>query len=222
MVIMTRYLLIWNVDMVKPSSESGAACMVLSGRHVTLRPLDAGDAGALLDAAGDGALWNMTLTVVPGPATVAAYLDTALRGRESGTVMPFAIVRNADGAVVGSTRYWKIDRANRKLEIGHTWLAQSAQRTAINTEAKYLLLAHAFETMGCIRVQFQTDELNVRSRAAIERIGGVQEGILRNERIMPDGRRRNTVRFSIVDDEWPAVKARLEERLGMRPPGAAA
>jgi RimJ/RimL family protein N-acetyltransferase len=128
--------------------------------------------------------------------------------------MPFAIVRRADDTIVGTTRYWKIDTANRKLEIGHTWLAQSAQRTAINTEAKYLLLAHAFDEMKCVRVQFQTDELNLRSRAAIERLGARQEGILRNERIMPDGRRRNSVRFSIVDDEWETVKAGLERRLG--------
>jgi RimJ/RimL family protein N-acetyltransferase len=199
--------------MVNPSCGSVADEVVLSGRHVTLRSLQAGDAEALVAAAADGELWTMTLTNVPGPDTVARYLDVALRGREAGSVMPFAIVRNADGAVVGSTRYWKIDRANRKLEIGHTWLARSAQRTAINTEAKYLLLSHAFDAMGCIRVQFQTDVLNARSRAAIERLGAVQEGILRNERIMPDGRRRDTVRFSIVVDEWPGVKARLEQRL---------
>jgi RimJ/RimL family protein N-acetyltransferase len=185
----------------------------LAGDHVELRPLQAGDAAALLGAAADGALWNMTLTVVPGPDTVDAYIAAALRGREAGTVMPFVIVRQADNAVVGCTRYWKIDRANRKLEIGHTWLALSAQRTAINTEAKYLLLSHAFDAMGCIRVQFQTDELNVRSRAAIARLGAVQEGVLRNERIMPDGRRRNTVRFSIIEPEWPDVKANLARRL---------
>jgi RimJ/RimL family protein N-acetyltransferase len=185
----------------------------LAGDHVVLRPLQADDAAALLGAAADGELWNMTLTVVPGPDTVDAYIATALRGRETGSVMPFVIVRKADGVAVGCTRYWKIDRGNRKLEIGHTWLALSAQRTAINTEAKYLLLSHAFDTMGCIRVQFQTDELNLRSRAAIERLGAVQEGVLRNERIMPDGRRRNTVRFSIIEPEWPDVKANLERRL---------
>lgn len=190
---------------------------LLRGDAVELRPLGAGDGPALLAAAADGALWNMTLTVVPGPGTVDAYLATALAGREAGTVWPFAIVRRdpagGPGAVVGCTRYWKIDRRNRKLEIGHTWLSASSQRTGINTEAKYLLLRHAFEAMGCVRVQFQTDVLNERSRAAILRLGAVQEGILRCERIMPDGRRRDTVRFSIIDTEWPAVKAGLEAKM---------
>ncbi len=127
--------------------------------------------------------------------------------------MPFVVVRRDTGQVVGSTRFWKIDRINRKLEIGHTWLSASAQRTGINTEAKYLLLTHAFDTMRCARVQFTTDELNERSRAAILRIGAKQEGIVRHERIMPDGRKRNSVRFSIIDPEWPDVKAMLLRRL---------
>jgi RimJ/RimL family protein N-acetyltransferase len=193
----------------------------LRGDTVELRPLQAADAPALLAAAADGELWNLRLTVVPGPETVDAYVAAALRGRAAGGVMPFAIVRRdpggGPGQVVGSTRYWKIDRANRKLEIGHTWLAASAQRTGVNTEAKYLLLRHAFEAMGCVRVQFQTDVLNERSRAAIVRLGAVQEGILRCERIMPDGRRRDTVRFSMLDTEWPDAKARLASR--MRPAG---
>jgi RimJ/RimL family protein N-acetyltransferase len=188
----------------------------LRGDFVELRPLQAGDGPALLAAAADGALWNLTLTIVPGPATVDAYVAAALRCRDAGSAMPFAIVRRdgdgGPGTVVGSTRYWKVDRANRKLEIGHTWLAASAQRTGVNTEAKYLLLRHAFEAMQCMRVQFQTDVLNERSRAAILRLGAVQEGVVRCERIMPDGRRRDSVRFSILDTEWPAVKARLESR----------
>lgn len=186
----------------------------LTGSHVVLRPLHAGDAAGLEAAAADGELWNLHFTVIPRPGAADAYIASALRARDTGSVMPFAIVRRDDGVVVGTTRYWKIDTVNRKLEIGHTWLAQSAQRTAINTEAKYLLLAHAFEVLSCVRVQFQTDELNLRSRAAIERLGARQEGILRHERIMPDGRKRNSVRFSIVDDEWAAVKAGLERRLG--------
>ncbi|MFM0337177.1 GNAT family N-acetyltransferase [Paraburkholderia fungorum] len=186
----------------------------LTGQHVELRPLQQNHAQALLDAAADGQLWNMKLTVVPGPATVDGYIESALAGREAGTVMPFVIVRRETGAVVGSTRFWKIDRANRKLEIGHTWLGESVQRSAVNTEAKYLLLSHAFEVMQCVRVQFTTDELNEKSRAAILRIGAKQEGIVRHERIMPDGRKRNSVRFSIIDTEWPAVKAMLEEKLG--------
>jgi RimJ/RimL family protein N-acetyltransferase len=186
----------------------------LTGAAIELRPLLREHAHALLDAAADGQLWNMTLTVVPGPDTIDGYIATALHGCAAGTVMPFVIVLRASGAIVGSTRFWKIDRANRKLEIGHTWLSESVQRSAVNTEAKYLLLGHAFDTLQCVRVQFTTDELNEKSRAAILRIGAKQEGVVRHERIMPDGRKRNSVRFSIIDDEWPAVKAMLERKLG--------
>ena len=187
---------------------------ILIGQAVELRPLLPEHAQALLDAAADGQLWNMKLTVVPGPETVGSYMATALDGRAAGTVMPFVIVRRDTAAIVGSTRFWKIDRVNRKLEIGHTWLGESVQRSAVNTEAKYLLLSHAFEAMQCVRVQFTTDELNEKSRAAILRIGAKQEGIVRHERIMPDGRKRNSVRFSIIDEEWAEVKAILERKLG--------
>ncbi|MCX4175368.1 MULTISPECIES: GNAT family N-acetyltransferase [Paraburkholderia] len=186
----------------------------LIGQAVELRPLQQEHAQALLDAAVDGQLWNMKLTVVPGPETIGSYIATALDGRAAGTVMPFVIVRRDTGAIVGSTRFWKIDRMNRKLEIGHTWLGESVQRSAVNTEAKYLLLSQAFEAMQCVRVQFTTDELNEKSRAAILRIGAKQEGIVRHERIMPDGRKRNSVRFSIIDEEWAELKAMLERKLG--------
>ncbi|KND55965.1 Acetyltransferase, including N-acetylase of ribosomal protein [Candidatus Paraburkholderia kirkii] len=185
------------------------------GERVQLRPLQRADRAALLDAAA-GALWNLSVTVVPSEDTIDRYVDTALAGREAGTVMPFVIVRRHDGRVVGSTRFWKIDRVNRKLEIGHTWLAASAQRTGCNAEAKFLPLAHAFETMHCVRVQFITDELNGKSRAAILGIGAKQEGIVRHERIVPDGRKRNSVRFSIIDDEWPGIKAMLRSKLNRR------
>ncbi|WP_297844622.1 GNAT family protein [Pseudomonas sp.] len=185
----------------------------LTGVTVELQPLQLNHRSQLLDAAADGELWNMTLTVVPGPDTVEQYLATALEGRQVGTVMPFVIVQRETGKLVGSTRFWKIDRKNRKLEIGHTWLSESIQRSGINTEVKYLLLTHAFEVMNCVRVQFTTDELNEKSRAAILRIGATQEGIVRHERIMPDGRKRNSVRFSIIDSEWPTVKALLEAKM---------
>ncbi|WP_050468705.1 GNAT family N-acetyltransferase [Herbaspirillum chlorophenolicum] len=187
---------------------------VLTGALIKLRPLEAGHRQALLDAAADGELWNMTLTVVPGEKTIDKYLATALEGRMAGTVMPFIIMERTGGKIIGTTRFWKMDAANRKLEIGHTWLSESFQRTGVNTEAKYLLLRHAFEGMDCVRVQFTTDELNDRSRAAILRLGARQEGIVRHERIMPDGRKRNSVRFSIIDDEWPEVKAMLLEKMG--------
>jgi len=185
----------------------------LIGDIIELRPLQLAHAPDLLDAAADGQLWNMTLTVVPGPETIDAYIATALAGQQAGTVMPFVIVERDSGRLLGSTRFWKIDRDNRKLEIGHTWLRASVQRSGVNTEAKYLLLAYAFEQMDCVRVQFTTDELNEKSRAAILRIGAKQEGIVRHERIMPDGRKRNSVRFSLIDSEWPEVKGLLQHKM---------
>ncbi len=185
----------------------------LTGKTVELQPLQPEHRQALIDAAADGQLWNMTVTVVPGPDTMGNFIATALESRDTGTVMPFVIVRRDTGKIVGSTRFWKIDRVNRKLEIGHTWLSRSVQRSGVNTEAKYLLLRYAFESLQCVRVQLTTDESNEKSRAAILRIGAKLEGIVRHERIMPDGRKRNSARFSIIDDEWAAVKAMLEERL---------
>jgi RimJ/RimL family protein N-acetyltransferase len=185
----------------------------LSGSLAILDPLETCHREGLLAAAADGRLWDLSVTVVPGPATVDAYIARAISDRTGGTAIPFAIVERRGGRIVGSTRFWKVDRTNRKLEIGHTWLAHSAQRTGINTEVKYLMLRHAFEALDCVRVQFTTDELNARSREAILRIGAKEEGVIRHERIMPDGRKRNSVRFSIIDAEWPAVKTRLENRL---------
>lgn len=183
----------------------------LTGARVTLAPLQAGDRNPLLAAASDGELWKLKVTSPPGPETVDRYVAAALEGRAEGRVIPFKTM--VGDQIVGSTRFWKIDRANLKAEIGYSWIAASWQRSFVNTEAKLLMLAHAFESMGLIRVQFQTDELNRASRLAILRLGAVEEGLLRNERIMPDGRRRNSVRYSIIDSEWPAVKARLMARL---------
>jgi RimJ/RimL family protein N-acetyltransferase len=194
---------------------------LLSGRHIVLRPLELRDAGALVAAAADGELWNLPYTVVPDARTVNAYITRALEGYAAGHVLPFATtLRAADGGageVIGSTRFWKMDAQNRKLEIGHTWIAKRWQKSAVNTEAKYLMLRHAFETLSCVRVQFTTDVLNEASRAAILRLGAMQEGVVRHERIMPDGRKRDSVRFSIIDDEWPEVKAGLERRLAAGP-----
>ncbi|WP_213936800.1 GNAT family protein [Pseudomonas sp. dw_612] len=185
----------------------------LEGHRIILRPLQYTDADALVQAAGDGELWNLTVTVVPSPTTVDSYLKRALDGRDTGTVLPFVIVLKDTGQVIGSTRFWKVDRLNRKLEIGSSWIAASWQKTFVNTEAKYLMLRHAFETLDCVRVQFTTDENNQTSRDAILRLGAQQEGIVRHERIMPDGRKRNSVRFSIIDDEWPQVRQHLEKKL---------
>lgn len=185
----------------------------LQGQGIILRPLQDTDADALLHAAADGELWNLTVTVVPSATTVDAYLKKALDGREAGTVMPFVIVLKETGEVIGSTRFWKIDPLNRKLEIGSSWISARFQKTFVNTEAKYLMLRHAFEVLDCVRVQFTTDENNQKSRHAILRLGAQQEGIVRHERIMPDGRKRNSVRFSIIDDEWPQVSLNLERKL---------
>ncbi|HWW04234.1 GNAT family protein [Collimonas sp.] len=185
----------------------------LLGQRIRLRPLLASDADALVEAAADGELWNLPFTVVPSAATVQHYIRVALEGQAAGTVMPFVTEIRETNQVIGSTRFWKIDRQNRKLEIGSTWLAASWQGTYVNTEAKFLMLCYAFEVLACVRVQFTTDEINEKSRRAILRLGAKQEGIVRHERIMPDGRKRNSVRFSIIDDEWPDVRRNLEEKL---------
>lgn len=164
-------------------------------------------------AAADGELWNLPFTVVPSVETVHDYIRNALEGRAAGTVIPFATCLRETQQVIGSTRFWKVDRQNRKLEIGSTWLSALWQRSFVNTEAKYLMLRFAFEELLCVRVQFTTDESNLKSQAAILRLGAQEEGIIRHERIMPDGRKRNSVRYSIIDDEWPAVKRSLEQRL---------
>jgi RimJ/RimL family protein N-acetyltransferase len=183
----------------------------LDGGRVSLIPMQPDQRDALLSAAADGRLWELKVTTVPGPDTIDDYIAKALAGRDAGTVIPFATV--ADGSIVGSTRFWKIDLDNRKAEIGHSWLARSRQRSGVNMEAKLLMLGYAFETLGLIRVQFTTDELNTRSQQAILRLGAVPEGLIRNERIMPDGRKRNSYRYSIIDAEWPDVKARLSAKI---------
>ena len=183
--------------------------VTLAGTHATLEPLARSHLPAVAVAAADGELWRLWYTSVPAPQNTEKWLDAALDMRERLGAMPFVVRDNARGDVVGSTRYFNVDAANRRLEIGHTWYAKRAQRTAINTECKLLLLTHAFETLGCIAVEFRTHWFNQASRAAIERLGAKQDGVLRSHQLMPDGSRRDTVVFSIVDGEWPAVKAHL-------------
>jgi RimJ/RimL family protein N-acetyltransferase len=144
---------------------------------------------------------------------MTGYIQTALDAQAAGVALPFATVHIASGQVIGSTRYMNIDRANRRVEIGSTWIARPWQRTAVNTEAKYLMLRHAFETLGCIRVELKTDVLNQRSRNAILRIGAREEGILRQHVITWSGRLRDSVYFSVLDAEWPGVKRDLERKL---------
>ena len=185
----------------------------LTGRVVTLRPMQLTDVDGLVAAATPGELWNSWLTTIPRPEQARAYIETALIERDEGSAHPFVILENTSSQVVGTTRYGNIRRSHRCVEIGWTWLGQAWQRTGINTEAKYLLLQYAFETLGCVRVELKTDVLNERSRNAIERIGAKPEGILRQHMIMPNGRIRDTIYYSVIDREWPEVKARLEEKI---------
>ncbi len=187
--------------------------VILEGKHVRLEPLLPAHEEDLNAAAGDGELWNSVVTIVPSSATMGAYIAAALHGQAQGSELPFVIIQKASGQIVGTTRFYFIDRENRHAEIGYTWLAASVQRTGVNTEAKLLLLTHAFETWRCIRVAFITDVLNQQSRAAILRLGAKEEGIFRNHLIMPGGRYRDSVCFSIIEKEWPEVKARLESKL---------
>jgi N-acetyltransferase len=165
-------------------------------------------------AAEDGAMWESKVTTIPRPETMQAYVDQALAELAAGVSLPFVTIDRASGKAVGTTRYMNIEAPHRRLEIGTTWIGKSFQRTAINTEAKYLMLRHAFEQLRCIAVDLRTHERNVQSRTAIERLGATLDGILRNHRILPDGSLRNTASYSIIDTEWPDVKARLEARLG--------
>ena len=183
--------------------------VTLKGRHATLEPLAREHEQGLRRAAQDGELWRLWYTSVAPPEKMGEYIATALDMRERSGAMPFVVRDNASGDVVGCTRYFNVDAANRRLEIGHTWYAKGAQRTAINTECKLLLLTHAFEKLACIAVEFRTHWFNQASREAIARLGAKQDGVLRNHQLMPDGSKRDTVVFSIIDGEWPAVKRHL-------------
>lgn len=192
---------------------SGWSCApVLEGRHVRLEPLQAAHAEGLAKAAADGALWQRWYTNVPRPDAMAAYIETALAASVIGTMLPF-VVRDARGDIVGTTRYYDNDPATPRLQIGYTWYAARVQRTGLNTEAKLLLLGHAFEILGCIAVGFQTSWFNHASRAAIARLGAKQDGVIRNHLRHADGSIRDTVTFSIIDTEWPAVKRQLQAKL---------
>jgi N-acetyltransferase len=189
------------------------APVILTGRHVRLEPLTLEHAAGLAEVGLDDDLWKWIPTPVRTPEEMSAYVQTALQEQAAGSALPFALIEKSSGRVVGSTRYANIERVHHRLEIGWTWVARPWQRTAINTEAKYLLLRHAFETLKCMRVELKTDSLNEKSRAAILRIGAREEGTFRKHMVTASGRIRHTLYFSIVDSEWPEVKARLEARL---------
>lgn len=183
----------------------------LSGPHVTLRPMVRADRDAIVAAAADGKLWELFYTAVPSEATIDAYLDTAEREASYGRAMPF-VVLNASGQLVGCTRYMRMNKAARRLEIGTTFYAKSVQRSPVNSAAKLLLLTHAFDVMEASCVQLRTDHFNHASQRAIERLGAKKEGVLRNHSIV-DGRVRDTVCYSFIANEWPGVKRNLEFKL---------
>jgi len=198
------------------ADEMNVAPVMLEGSHVRLEPLAKAHLAGLAQVGLEEELWRWIPVPVRTVEEMAAYIETALQEQGRGVSLPFALMEKATGRAIGSTRYGNIDRTHHRVEIGWTWVAREWRRTAVNTEAKYLLLKHAFETPGCIRAELKTDSLNEKSRAAILRIGAREEGTFRNHMITANGRIRHTVYFSIVDSEWPAVKARLESLLHSR------
>lgn len=189
--------------------------VTLTGRVIRLEPLTMDHYDGLHEVGLDPDLWRLTTSGMRTPDDMRKYIESAALAHQQGTALPFATIEQSSGRVIGSTRFANIDLANRHAEIGWTWIARPWQRTAVNTEAKYLMLKHAFETLGFIRVELKTDVLNERSRNAILRIGAKQEGIFRNHMICDTGRVRDTVYFSIIDSEWPAVRSALEQKLAV-------
>ena len=187
--------------------------VTLEGRHVRLVPLTLEHVPALWVAGNDPDLWRWTISQPASEDDMRRYVEAALAKRAAGGALPFATLEAASGRVIGSTRYHNWEPPHPRVEIGYTFVARPWQRTPANTEAKYLMLRHAFETLGLARVELRTNALNARSRAAIARIGGVEEGTLRRHMLSDAGTLRDTVYFSILDDEWPQVKRRLEEKL---------
>jgi N-acetyltransferase len=186
----------------------------LTGQVIRLEPLTLAHVPALAVAGRDESLWRyMPYANMGEEHAMHAWVSELLERQTRGTDVPFAVVHLGSGQPIGATRYMDIHPHDRGLEIGGTWYAPAHQRTAANTEAKYLLLRHAFEGLGYIRVQLKTDLRNERSQRAIERLGAVREGVLRDHMLMPDGHRRSSVYYSILEAEWPAIKVRLEEKL---------
>jgi RimJ/RimL family protein N-acetyltransferase len=187
--------------------------VVLTGTRATLIPMEPAHVAPLYEAGRRPEIWPYMPMQVKTIDDMRRLVEEALAARERGSEMPFVIVDRAIARIVGSTRLLEIAPAHRGVEIGWTWLSPEVWRTSVNTECKYLLLGHCFDALGAIRVQLKTDARNIRSQEAIERIGGIREGVLRHHRIMPDGYLRDSVYYSILTEEWPAVKARLEQRL---------
>jgi len=190
--------------------------VTLEGEHVRLEPLTASHTDALMRAGEPDDIWTWLPWRPSTRADWEAWIARALDAQEAGDELPFATVTRAAGEVVGSTRFLAISPPNRRLEIGATWLNPRVQRTLVNTECKYLLLRHCFETLGCLRVELKTDARNTNSQRAIARIGATQEGVFRKHQLAQHGFQRDSVYFSVIDDEWPAVKRRLEAMLARR------
>ena len=185
--------------------------VTLEGKYVLLRPPSINDLDGLSYAAQDGEIWNSPYAIFPTISELSKYLQDLLKKQKS--ILPFIIIHKQSNKIVGTTRYLNIDYDNHHLEIGHTWLARSYRRTAVNTESKLLMLQYAFEKLNCIAVEIRTDILNKISRKAIERLGAIQDGILRNHKIMRYGRIRDTVCYSIIQSEWPQVKENLKRKI---------
>ncbi|MBL8385411.1 MAG: GNAT family N-acetyltransferase [Burkholderiales bacterium] len=196
------------------------APITLRGRHALLEPLAPAHHDALCEAARDGELWNLWYTAIPRPEGMRAEIDRRLGLHAAGSMLPFAVCVADGGRAVGMTTYMNIDARHRRVEIGSTWYARSVQRTALNTECKLLLLAHAFETLQCIAVEFRTSFFNQASRRAIERLGAKADGILRSHQRHADGSLRDTCVYSIIAAEWPAVKSHLTYQLARPRPGS--
>jgi RimJ/RimL family protein N-acetyltransferase len=188
--------------------------VTLDGRHVRLEPLRPAHADGLLAVGGDEELWTWMPERLTSKPAVERFIQAAMKAEAAGTDYAFAVIESKTGRVIGSTRFLDVVAAHKGCEIGWTWYTKDVWATKVNPECKLLLLRHAFETWGAIRVQLKTDHMNVRSQAAIKKLGAQHEGVLRNHRIRPDGTLRHTVMFSITKDEWPAVKAKLLERIG--------
>ena len=187
--------------------------VALEGRRVHLEPLALEHVPRLAEVALDPAIWQWTIARPTSEADLRAWAETALAARAAGTEFPFATIEASTGRPIGSSRFMNIVPEHRRLEIGWTWVAPAWQRTGANREAKLLMLGHAFDTLGCRRVEFKTDSLNEPSRTALLGIGARFEGIFRNHMVMPDGRMRHSAYYSVIDDEWPAVRAGLERSL---------
>ena len=187
--------------------------VTLEGSVARLEPLTLEHLPGLTAIGLDADIWRWMPTAIQTPGEMRGYIDRALAAREVGTEMPFATIEVASGRVVGGTRYMNIEPHHRRLEIGYTWLAPAWQRTAINTEAKLLMLTYAFNALGALRVEFKTDSLNEKSRTALLGIGAKEEGTMRNHMVTDSGRRRHSVYFSVIEEEWPQVRQNLDARL---------